>query len=313
MKKLFLIKIAVMVILSVIAVSLVVCMTSGAGDDLTAVVGDYLSLVDKTSVGNRKDKFYEDFYDIYYTYTDITDEDNPFGIKGPQGDRKTKKPPFKSGLGYDTKEEAEAALKVVASRNNGVEAAWKVQESAGKFFVIEKQSGNWWGTVGNKGNTLSGAGCMWFATAALYSAISEEPVSVADLLKSVGFKVRYNKAGQYFTDPVIETIGTNKTSGYKYPNGMMPCPESIMTSYSGKAVSDSVKPDRSKIQSGKCVYLVHAAKDTALKVSGGGEHWFVITGYDSSSNLYNLINCKTSSCDADYVDSHLNHAYAVDF
>ncbi len=304
LNKFMIVKVALAVSLVVIAVSVVVYMSVSIESGMTEVLSDYLSLVDRTTIGNSKDKFYEDFYDAYYNNADVTSEDSPDSVrnKGGGGDKR------KNGtLGYKTKKEAEAALNAAASRNNKQPAAWKVVGVNGRFFVVENQSSKWWGdVVSGSGSSMSSAGCMWFAISAMLSAKSDNVVTVSQLLKAVGYSVSYNSAGKYSVSEKLPCVGND--SGKKYANGAACTPSGIANSYNGRTLMDSGKPNRTNLTKGS-VYLVHAQGDSKRIVSMTGEHWFVITGYDSSSKAYQLLNCKVTACNADEVDRLLNHAY----
>lgn len=66
---------------------------------LSDVADDYLSLVDKTRIGNSKDKFYEDFYEAYYANMDITSADDPDNLRGNKRNKGDKgKSKLKAGL-----------------------------------------------------------------------------------------------------------------------------------------------------------------------------------------------------------------------
>lgn len=195
-------------------------------------------------------------------------------------------------------------------------SAWTTENVGGNIYVKQMQScGKFTMISDESSNTMSGAGCMWFACSQAASTWSGTLIGVEDLLTNVGYTVTYNESiGSYTTDKPLPFIGSH--SGKKFPNGN-PCTVDGVLSTVGISTSDNSSIDIDKLNSG--FYLVHASKDSDHLLSSGNglQHWFLIVGTDDSGN-YLIANGsgaagKSHSCSIDYTNSKLDHCYYIEY
>lgn len=191
---------------------------------------------------------------------------------------------------------------------------FKIVSINGTEFIYESQNSQYPLTYGGN-STVKDAGCFLFAMSAIVSNKSGQIVSVADMMAKNGSTVTFsdNYAYNYPSNSKFNLNGSLSSARailamYSLDNGA----EEIVNNGSIVAGKDFHGSIKSAIDNGYCVlYYCHNGQGTLASSSGGGNHWTVIVGYDSS-NYYFLCNGNRSNAvNKETVKQLCKHAWVL--
>lgn len=140
-------------------------------------------------------------------------------------------------------------------------------------FVWESQSGEAWNSFKPSSASMRGAGCFFYATAALVGAENGKVYTIENLLTDLGGTVSYDASGVFIVtnSPISDLDGSidllNKI---------------LSKSGCGKTAKVVSSIDESKLANG-AMYLIYATKKAGsstnlYSVNGAGSHWTAVVG-----------------------------------